>query len=607
MATRSFLRQIKWITLLWLAALTLLIAPERAGAQDPPPTEPPPAFDPRFGVVDSFVNTAEANQANVGWTRVFFRWDVIQPAGPFDWKPANVPDTLLNAEVAAGREIAAVLIGTPAWATQSQSSTAVPPLEFWGDFVFKIASQYKGRIKHWIIWNQPDITDPTMPSHTWDGTEEDYYRLLKEAYLKIKAVDPTMQVHLAGLTYTWDQERGNRQYLERLLDVIVADPQAANENYFFDAVSYHLYYDPVKMLDTLTDVRSILDAHNMGNKPIWITETNAPPSEDFIEPPTGPTAFKVTLEEQSAFVIQAFALGLAGGAERIAINKMRNERNHPESVAPYGLLRGDNSRRPAFDAFRVVSTYFAGVQQTNWLQLGNIYIVTLDRGGQTTTVLWNTATTPVTYALNAIAPEALLVDERGNTQTIAATNGVYNIQLPGAQCSNGAYCFIGGAPRLVVESGPPDQRAPLLPLSPPTPTATPPPAPTATPIPTNTPPPPPPTLTPTPAPVQEAVDTPPSPAPANASTQTQQQLPDPGPTGDPPPAGALPDPDFDPLAPETSASADAPAGPTPTTVPPVSLRTVLRPGRLLWLLVIGLIVFTVTYGIQVAIWYRLKR
>lgn len=594
MTMRSIHRYFK---LLGLPLLICFILITPVAAQDPPPPQPEtqPAFDPRFGVVDSFVNTTEANAAGVGWTRVFFRWDVVQVGGATDWKPTNVPDTFLNAEIAAGREIAAVLIGTPAWATESGTSTAVPPLELWGDFVFKIATQYKGRINHWIIWNQPDIMDSSSPNYTWAGNEEDYYRLLKEAYLKIKAVDPAMQVHLAGLTYTWDQAQGNPQYLARLLDIIVADPQAANENHFFDGVSYHLYYNPTQMLEILTDVRSILDAHGLSHKPVWINETNAPPSEDFIEPPTGPAPFKITLEEQSAFVIQAFALALAGGAERIAFNKMRNERNHPESVVPFGLLRGDNSRRPAFDAFRTVTSHFAGVQETNWLQLGNIYLVTLDRGDQTTTVLWNTTTTPTSYTLNAIASQALLVDERGNTQTITASNGVFTLDLPGTSCTNGAYCFIGGAPRLVVEPGSPAQRAPLLPLTPPTATLTP--LPTDTPMPTETPPPPPPTLTPVPEQTQAHLTVSASEPPASAAESA------------PPPAAALPDPDFDPSVPEADLTEDAsaPTSATPTIVPPVTITTVLRPSRLLWLLIIGLIVFTVSYGVQVVIWYRMKR
>jgi hypothetical protein len=67
----------------------------------------------------------------------------------------------------------------------------------------------------------------------------------------------------------------------------------------------------------------------------------------------------------------------------------------------------------------------------------------------------------------------------------------------------------------------------------------------------------------------------------------------------------LPDPDLDLEQPteELTAADSLPA----TPVPEVSLGTVLKPHRILWLLVIGLIVFTVSYGVQVAIWYRLRR
>lgn len=569
-----------------------------AQAQDPAPAATPAPFDLRFGLVDSFANTSEASTAGAGWTRVFFRWDVVQPAGPSDWKPTNVPDPLLDAEVAAGREVAAVLIGTPAWATDSGLSTAVPPYEYWGDFVFKIATQYKGRVKHWVIWNQPDVTDPASPSYTWAGTEADYLRLLKEAYFKIKSVDPTMQVHLAGLTYTWDSDRNQPQYLTRLLDLIKADPEAAANNHFFDAASYHLYYNPRRILEILTDVRSILDAHGLGGKPIWLNETNAPPTDDTLEPLSGPAGISVTLTEQSAFVIQAFALALASGAERVAFNKLRNDNPHPESVEPYGLLRADNSRRPAFTAFQAVSTHFAGVTQTSWLQLGDVYLVTLDRSGQTTTVLWNTAATPTAFKLNAIAPQALLVDDTDNQQTITAQDGIYTIDLPAAACSNGpGNCFIGGVPRLVVEAGSPDGRVVKIPLvatptlpaeapfeTPPLASGTPAPEVPATAMPGAAPAPP--TLTPTPTAEmltvlngQEVNLAAPAAAPAVAAA-----LPNPGVGDDPASESVL-----------------------PSDIPPVTLATVLRPERIFWLFIIGLIIFTVTYGIQVAIWYRLRR
>lgn len=610
MTTRNYTRY------LWLLGVLILILVAATTtpvlAQDP--AQEPSPFDPRFGIVDSYANTAEANEAGAGWTRVFFRWDVVQPGGPSDWKPVNVPDTFINAEIAAGREIAAVLIGTPAWATDRSTSTAVPPREFWGDFVFKIASQYKGRIQHWIIWNLPDVDDPGSASYTWEGSEEDYVLLLKEAYTKIKAVDPTAQVHIGGLTYTWDQERGNEQYLARLLKIITADEEAEANNYYFDAVSYHLYNNPVQILQAVTEIRNLLDSYDLTEKAIWITETNAPPTSDFIEPATVPTALTISVDEQAAFVVQSFALALAGGADRIAFNTLQNG---PDFAVPNGLLRSDGSRRPAFAAFQTVTKYFAGTIQADWVQFGDIFIVTLNRGAETTTVLWTTSATPVTYSLNAVAPVGIIVDERGDAQTIVATDGTYEVELPDAECSNGEFCFIGGAPRLIVEEAPSDQRAPLQPAAQAATPTLPAPTPTLALEATDLPPAAPPTLTPAPPATDEALPiastvepavnvlatAPPTTEPAGA--HPANTLPDPGTDGEAPPAGALPDPEIDPFAGEAAAGGAQSA--TPTTVPPVTIGSVLTPTRILWLFIIGLVVFTVTYGIQVAVWYRYRR
>ena len=46
---------------------------------------------------------------------------------------------------------------------------------------------------------------------------------------------------------------------------------------------------------------------------------------------------------------------------------------------------------------------------------------------------------------------------------------------------------------------------------------------------------------------------------------------------------------------------------TITPIPPVTFSTVMKPNRILWLIIIGLIVFVVSYGIQVVIWYRARR
>jgi hypothetical protein len=67
---------------------------------------------------------------------------------------------------------------------------------------------------------------------------------------------------------------------------------------------------------------------------------------------------------------------------------------------------------------------------------------------------------PRQVTVNAIAEHGLLVDESGHTETIMAERGQYQPTLPPATCSGGE-CFIGGAPRLIIEAGQPQQRMPM--------------------------------------------------------------------------------------------------------------------------------------------------
>jgi hypothetical protein len=458
-----------WLSLFFLS---LLLAPWSPAAQAQEPTP-----DPRFGLVQTYDDFDAAAESGAGYTRIKLYWDVIQPNGPDDWRPSNVPDPLVEADLAAGREVVGLIVRTPPWARDPHhpgndpdqpQAKDVPDMAAWGRFVRRLVEQYQGRIHHWIIWNEPDVWDPAHPGSTWNGTEEDYFRLLKTAYLNIKAVDPTMKVYLAGLTYWWDKEYDREQYLSRLLKIITAAPDAPANDFYFDGVIYHLYYKPQQIYDILSEVRVTLDSYSLTGKTIWLNETNAPPSSDPTEPPHREPRFKATLEEQSAFIIQAHAMAFAAGAERVQVYKLFNSPEHPEDVQPFGLLRGDKSRRPAFAAYQVVTTYLAGFYQARLFQRGDVDVVVLDRGDETTTVIWNMAPTPRILTLNAIVDQALLVNEAGQTQTIVARNGFYRLELPPAECSSGD-CFIGGPPRLIVEGGPPDQRLPMRVVPTPTP------------------------------------------------------------------------------------------------------------------------------------------
>jgi hypothetical protein len=322
-----------------------------------------------------------------------------------------------------------------------------------------MAQHYLGRISHWVIWNEPDVWMVGHPGRTWDGTVEDYALLLKTAYRAIKGVDPSLQVLVAGMTYYWDWEHGRRRYLDRLLEVLAADPDAAANGHFFDGVVYHLYFTPGQTVDVLAETWQSLARYGVAGKQIWINETNAPPSDDPQEPPWSTPRFRVSLEEQAAFIVQQFSLAFAHGASRVQVYKLRNTADHPESIEPFGLLRADDSPRPAFTAFKTVTTYLGGFTSARQERQGDVLAVTFERDNATTTVLWVEGTAARSVAVRATAPQALLVDEQGRDQPVTAQNGVYRLTLPGATCSSGPPCRIGGAPRLLVEEGPASGRA----------------------------------------------------------------------------------------------------------------------------------------------------
>lgn len=430
--------------------------------------------DWRYGVIDSTDDPAAATRLGVSWTRVRFQWADVQPDGPDDWNPP-VDDEALAAELDDGRMVAGLLIGIPNWARDRQrlpKGLYLPyddPGNTWAAFVREAVGRYEGQIDHWIIWNEPDIDDPDAPGHTWDGDAEDFAQLLRVAYLVARETNPDAVIHLGAFTHFWDPA-----YFGRFLDILVADPQAAENNYYFDVATAHLYFQPDKIYDVITGFRADMTARGMW-KPIWLVETNAPPADDSYWPVPNWTLY-VTLYEQAAFIPQAMASALAAGAERIAVYKLIDVKgDRAANPEPFGLLRTDNSRRPAFDAYRVAVRQLSHAGQAvreRWDAVGQIRV---DQGDQTTTVLFARLPEAQETAVIATAETAELVDMWGKSRTIEAENGVFTVDLQPALCTQtiADYCMIGGTVQYLVQEkgGHPLGALPLEDVVPLTPTA----------------------------------------------------------------------------------------------------------------------------------------
>jgi hypothetical protein len=441
----------------WFILLLFLCCAPQAYAQHPQTDGANP-----FGIVEGMWYADLTCDLGVGWERIIFDWSQHQPNGADEWHTLNVDDRWLKAASACNREVVAIVKNTPQWATDGTPGPGVPrgltlpiddPGNVWAAFMRKAAEYYGSRGVHrFIILNEPDIERGTY-GFEFEGELEDYYLMVKVASLAAKQGNPGAVIHLAGTTYWHDANQGERLYMDRLLERIAQDSEAAQHDFYFDVYSLHIYFRTETIPQLVGIARDLLTKHGMGDKAIWINEMNASPNHDPNWLVTRPQ-FQVTLEQQASFLVQAAALGLASGVERMAVYKLVDQ-GLPQGAESFGILtpgQEDRMPRPAFYAWRMVAHHLTGVQTAELDATETVDIVRLTHiDGRQTTLAWAKTAAPAQIEITATGEKAVLFDQYGNKTLVRPTDGVYRLNLPGAQCNEQDGCAIGGVVSMLVQ------------------------------------------------------------------------------------------------------------------------------------------------------------
>lgn len=460
-----------------------------AQSEQPEPPATPRSIDDRFGAIESFWAPQEAAELGVGWERILFYWNEVQPQGPEDWNTLHVLEEWLVEANSQDRVVLGLLKNTPAWATDGEPYSGVPrglylpiddPQNLWANYIRKIVAYYGPRgVHNWIIWNEPEI-EAGVYGHEFEGTVEDYVRLLQVAYLVAKEHDPEAVIHLAGYSYWHDPD-----YLDEFFTALKETPGAAEANYFFDILSLHIYFRVETVAELIRAADELQNSYGI-DKPIWINETNAAPNLDPWWPVVRPQ-FQVDLDQQAWYLVQAYALGFAAGAESIGVYKLIDILL-PEGGESFGILRPDYTRRPAYLAYLTTIRLLQGFDgPVEMQQTDDYFVVSFRKDNQLIRILWSRKDRALQLAVPALADQGELVDYSGRALAVNAINGSYQITLDGARCNDA--CDIGGPPLFLVEDGVPSADADLNIQATPlraTLTATPEITPTFTPWPTNT-------------------------------------------------------------------------------------------------------------------------
>ena len=447
---------------------------------------------PRFGVAEAFRSDASA-QLSLGWDRIMFSWPGIQPGGPNDWNADNYfGQDNLNRDLSRGLDVVGLLQFTPGWAAQNAgdgqrsipknlSAPANSPDNYWARFAGKIASHYKGRIDRWVIWNEPEFKPGDKgagQSYTWMGSDAEYYMLLKRAYQAIKAANPNATVVFGATSYWVDINMGRQPFFKRILDIAAADPEARANGFFFDVAAFNIYRAPDDLLRIHTEMKQAMKAKGI-DKPIWLTETNAMPYDDPVTPKPQ-DGQRVTMNVQADYVAQAMAISAAAGYERVGWYRI-NDGGIWREQEVWGLLRDDNSQRPAFQAFKSAAAQMVGAKRVRFVPLERdgqpfgtpwpqdpssyypnwlVYQVAFDHpDGRRATVLWNAGDSPLRVRVPKLGSGAVLLDKVGNQVPLVEKSGWYVVDLPPSNIRGpfdpAGYHYIGGPTFILVEKSVP--------------------------------------------------------------------------------------------------------------------------------------------------------
>jgi hypothetical protein len=452
-----------------------------------PPAPTLASADSRFGLdfvsapgtVASASRFSQATATGAGWDRFPLYWSQMQASqgGPIDFSGG---DAVVNADLAHGLNVQAILDGAPGWAT----TTNGVDLDGWSSFVSQTVSHYRSQVHVWEIWNEPDLLDSQGHGTYWSWGVAAYYQLLKYGYLAVKTADPSATVLLGGLAFPYNSQ----DFFPQLLAQIAADPSAAANHGYFDVLAFHSY-DRVSRLYELplgyfgspsfAGFRPLLQKAGL-NPPIWVNE-NGVPIWDYGSGQNAPG--RATQNEQASYAVESLADGLAAGAAKLFFFQLYDDGAgavDPKTNQPaeyFGLVANDGTTRPAYAAYQNAVALFSGAQAVTHLtfQRGAKF---QNRKGIEVVTFWGTAHGKVTVAWNddpgnpvsvnlpTAASSASLFDPLGHPLgSSAAITGTQSLALAGATNANNFDCFtphgcdpsdyiIGGTPTILVENDP---------------------------------------------------------------------------------------------------------------------------------------------------------
>ena len=261
---------------------------------------------------------ALAQAAGVKWSREEFQWQRMEPKrGAFDFA---FYDRLVDTANRHGISVYALVGYWTPWTKPYEEEG----FKDYCTFLRELVKRYKGRIKHWEIYNEPNI-------FFWSGPHDRYPALLKMAYEAVKSEDPDAQVlgcSTAGI---------DTRFIQMCLDAHAP----------LDVLTIHPYRGTLNEQTFMNELEST--RKQIGGRPVWITEMGWP---------TIPG--NASERQQAALLARSYLSAIGSGAsQNICWYDFRNDGWNPYyNEENFGITCQDLTPKPAYRALASVCRTF---------------------------------------------------------------------------------------------------------------------------------------------------------------------------------------------------------------------------------------------------------
>ncbi|MGQ9683059.1 MAG: cellulase family glycosylhydrolase [Anaerolineae bacterium] len=341
-----------------------------------PYTPMPHTSGPPFGINTFLEQEAEPEkvarsldmirEAGFHYVRQEFPWEDIEITAKGDfwdhkWNKSawDKYDAIVEMVNARGLELIVRLDHPPDWTRHDGDARGsfCPPdnLEDYGDFVETVVRRYKGRVRYYQIWNEPNIY-PEWGEQPVDP--EGYTRLLQMAYRRAKAADPDCVILCAGLAQTIEQgprDLSDLIFLQRMYDAGVRgsfDVMGCMAYGIWTGATDHRTAPDRVNFSRAQLIRAIMVRNGDADKPIWATEIgwNSMPKEL----PGVAVYGRVKRQEQARYAVEAYQRAHEDwpwmGVMNYWFFRRATDTERDQPFYYFNLLEPDFTPWPAWDA-----------------------------------------------------------------------------------------------------------------------------------------------------------------------------------------------------------------------------------------------------------------